>query len=379
MKTLLKQVSAFAALFMLSSIFFSAISEQLNIVNPIQAALIFTVVTAAFQLIGLMLGFKYNSDVFALVGGLNPEVWVKTIQDNIYQNNDFLSRAIDDSQYIKGLHVHIPQAGAKPNVVENRTTLPGTVGSRSDTDLTYQIKSYTTDPQLVQNFEEMQLSYPKRVSMLMNQMETLRFVVAQKSLFTWAPSGATRIVRSTGTASALNLPHTTATSTRKAVTIADVTRLKSILDKDEVPQTGRILLVPEYIYNNDFLNIAGLIQADQYGAPNMGSGVVARLMGFDIMIRSTGLVYDNTGTPLIKSTNGNGNITEATTDNGAILGYHPGYVSRAMGSIIPYLNNGTGTGDAAYYGHIFSSEIFHGAGKRRSDQAGTAAIVQTLV
>lgn len=251
---------------------------------------------------------------------------------------------------------------------------PATIGQRTDSELTYNLNQYTADPILIQNLEELQISYDKRKSVLFNMMAKLQFVVSTQTLYSWAPSGASRIVRTSGSTSTLNLPHTTATGSRKMTTIADVTNLKSILDKDNIPQSGRILLVPEYMYNIDILNISGIVQAYQFGSAVAPNGVVARLMGFDIMIRSEVLVYDNTGTPVIKAINGNGALTSAAaTDNGAAIAFHPNYVAVALGTITPYYNENK----AEYYGSLFSAEVMHGSTKLRTDQKGIVALVQS--
>jgi hypothetical protein len=156
-------------------------------------------------------------------------------------------------------------------------------------------------------------------------------------------------------------------------TISDITKVKAILDADNIPSSGRILLIPSYMYNVDLLNIAGIVQAYQFGSAVAPNGVVARLMGFDIMIRSEVLVYDNTGTPVLKALNGDGTLTTpATTDQGAALAFHPNYVAVALGDITPYYNENR----AEYFGSIFSAEIMHGASKLRTDQKGVVALVQ---
>ena len=209
-------------------------------------------------------------------------------------------------------------------------------------------------------------------------LQSLQFVVATQTLYAWAPSGASRIVQTSGSTSTLNLPHSTATGSRKMTTIQDITKLKAILDADFIPQENRILLVPQYMYNIDILNISGVVQAYAFGQAVAPTGTVAKLMGFNIMIRAEVLVYDNAGTPAVKAINGDGTLTSpAATDQGAALAFHPNYVAHALGSIIPYYNAGSnGSGLPEYYGSIFSAEVMHGATKMRTDQKGVVALVQ---
>lgn len=302
---------------------------------------------------------------------LQQEVWAKDIQDNFYQNNEFLQRSTDHSMWVNFKTVHIPQAGAASTVEKNRSVLPATISSRTDTELTYNLNEYTIDPILLTNLEEIQISYNKRASVLYNIMENLKYTVATQTLYSWAPSGASRIVSTTGSTSTANLPHSTATGSRKMLTISDLTKAKQILDADNVPQAGRVLLIPSYMYNIDLLNISGVNQAYGFGQPVLPNGVVARIMGFDIYIRPDVLCYDNSN--VIKAINGDGSLTSAAaTDQGAAIAYHPSFVATAMGAIKMFYNEN----DPTYYGNVLSGLIMHGASKMRTDQKGVVAIIQ---
>jgi hypothetical protein len=376
-KTIAKLFANMVSAFLLTLILTSLFSEQLSISNPLAVASCVTAISVLVQFLFIVLGYKSNAPKVAYMA-LLQEVWSAQIQENLYMGNEFMKKATDHSMWVKYKTVHVPQAGSTSTVEQNRTVFPATIGSRTDSELTYSLNQYTADPILIQNIEELQISYNKRASILFNMMSQLQFVVSTQTLYAWAPSGASRIVQTTGSTSANNLPHSTATGTRKMTTIQDITRLKAILDADNIPQAGRILLVPQYMYNTDLLNIAGIVQAYQFGTAIAPEGVVARLMGFDIMIRSEVLVYDNTGTPVLKAINGDGSLTSAAaTDQGAGIAFHPSYVCHALGSITPYYNAGSnGNGLPEYYGSIFSAEVMHGASKLRTDQKGIVALVQ---
>ncbi len=120
------------------------------------------------------------------------------------------------------------------------------------------------------------------------------------------------------------------------------------------------------------MNISDTVRFDAMGQSNLPTGVVARLFGFDIMIRPSVSVYDNTATPVIKAIDDNGIATEAADNNMAILCYHPNFVAQAVGSTKIFFNE-----DAPeYYGSILSGEQMFGAAKLRTDQKGIVAIIQ---
>jgi len=377
-KNIAKVLTNMVSAFLLTLILTSLLSEQLSISNPVEVAFKVTAISVLVQFAFIALGVKSKAPKVAYMS-LLQEVWSSQISENLYQNNDFMKSATDHSMWVKYKTVHVPQAGAKPSVEKNRATLPATIGSRADSELTYNLNQYTADPILITNLEELQISYAKRASVLQNIMSQLQFVVSTQTLYSWAPSGASRIVRTTGSTSTLNLPHSTATGSRKMLTINDINTANQILDNDYVPRAGRILLIPSYMYNVDLMNISGIVSAYAFGSPVMPSGVVARVAGFDIMVRPDVLVYDNTATPVIQTISGDGSITTpGVADNGAILAYHPNFVAHALGSITPYYNAGSnGSGLPEYYGSIFSAEVMHGATLMYTTQKGVVAIVQS--
>lgn len=354
-----------------------ALTNYFEGLNPLNFALTVTSISVLVQTIFAFSGVKSNTKGFAYMS-LLTEVWSQDIMENLYQNNAFLKRATDHSMWVNNITVHVPQAAAGLGVEQNRTVFPAPVGSRTDTELTYNLNQYTSNPILLQNIEELQISYDKRKSILSNMMSELNNVIALQTLYAWSVAGASRIVQTSGSTSTLNLPHSTATGSRKMTTIADLTKVKAILDADNVPSEGRILLIPSYMYNTDILNISGINQAYGFGSPVLPEGVVSRLMGFDIMIRPDVLCFDNTGTPVIKAINGDGTLTSpATTDQGAAIAYHPAFVAKALGSINSYYDGGSnGTGKPEYYGSLFSAEVMHGASKLYTSGKGIVQLVQ---
>ena len=134
--------------------------------------------------------------------GLQKEIWINDIESNLFANNSFMNIiGKDDSAYVDNLTVHLPQAGSKPTVAINRASLPATIGQRTDVDKNYSLSEYTTDPILIQNTEAVQVSYNKRMDVLGDHIKQLGFAAANKTLYAWAASGASRIVRTSGSAS----------------------------------------------------------------------------------------------------------------------------------------------------------------------------------
>lgn len=304
---------------------------------------------------------------------LNQEQWLSDIQENLFKDNAIINRAVNHDGFVNYKTVHVPQAGSNPTISKNITTFPATISQRTDSELTYNMDTYYVQPIHIEKGQEVAfLSYDKRMSVLKQNINTLEEVLTNQAVYKWAGTGAARIVRTTGSASSGALAPS-ATGTRLALTLADILRAKAILDAENVPQTGRILLLPSDIYNSQLLAIADVYQQQSYGSSALPSGVVSRIHGFDVMIRSTVTVFDNTGTPVIKTIGDNGAPTSpAAADNLAALAYHPSFTAKALGATQVIVNEDV----AEFYGSIISAFQLFGASKMRTSQTGVVSIVQ---
>lgn len=63
---------------------------------------------------------------------LQVEIWVKSIIEGLFANNTFAARSIDHSEFVNEKTVHVPNAGAAPNVEKNRTVFPANVTERKE-------------------------------------------------------------------------------------------------------------------------------------------------------------------------------------------------------------------------------------------------------
>jgi hypothetical protein len=307
--------------------------------------------------------------------GLNKEQWLSDIQENLFKNNAIINRAVNHDGFVNFKTVHVPQAGANPTISKNLGSFPATITQRSDSELIYSMDTYYVSPIHIEKGQETAfLSYDKRMSVLKQNINVLEDVLTNHALYKWAPSGATTQVRTSGSLVSTALAPS-ATGTRKAITLADILSAKAMLDKQSVPATGRILVMDSDIYNAQLLAIPDVYQMQSYGVSALPTGVVNRIHGFDIMIRSTVVVFDNTATPLIKAiTDGTGApTTPAATDNLACLAYHPDFVAKALGNTEVFIDEDK----PEYYGSIVSAFQLFGASKMRTAQTGICAIIQS--
>ena len=177
---------------------------------------------------------------------ITKQVWIKDIKEVLFQGIEFTGRAVNHTMHIDGKTVHVPQAGANPNVVIDRTTLPATIAKRTDTTKEYSMKSATTDPIVVQDIEELQTSYDKRKSVLNSHTNALTERVGKEILLSWAGSGTNKIETSGSDVADALAP--SATGTRKALTLADIRKCAKMFDKQNIASNNRMLILPSDMY-----------------------------------------------------------------------------------------------------------------------------------
>ena len=303
---------------------------------------------------------------------LQTEVWIQDIQENLFYENEFLNLAIDHSQYIVNKTVHIPQAGTLPTVVKNRAELVADLQTATDSEITYGVDNYTTDPFLVKNIEDLQISYDKRQSLLGRHIAVIGDTIASNTLQTWAINASTTLaIRTSGADLGIDaLPHATATGTRKALTKIDLARAAAIMDKQKVPKQGRYAIIPTAMFYNLFTDAELVANRARLNEDMISKGVVGDIHGFKIIYRGEVTMYTDNAANNLRAA---GSAEAATDCAGAVL-FSQFAVTQAIGEIMVYLNEG----EARSYGDIMSAEVNQGASFMRPDY-GRVSIVQGYV
>jgi len=299
---------------------------------------------------------------------IQREIWQSHIEGNLFKNNEFLLASTDAGQYVlNGKVVHIPQSGETATVVKGRTEVPATVRQRTDTDVTYALDEYTTDPILIPSAETYELSYNKRESVLSEYEVALRECIAENLLVQWAPTGPEGIIiRTTGAETASHLDGTT--GNRKRFGVNDLKNAQLQMNKQNIPMEGRYALISADMFQQLTDDMSATQYRDFSAAYDVKNGVLGRLLGFNIMMRSAVLSYSNAITPVV---NAYGAENEET-DNDGVLCWQVSAVERALGQIDFFER----IADPTYYGDVYSIALRMGGRKRRSDAKGIVAIVQ---
>lgn len=287
---------------------------------------------------------------------LNKQIWLSTIQENFYPNNSFAVHSVDDSAFVSYKTVHVPNAGAPSGVVINRTTKPATVNQRTDNELTYDIDELTTNPIHIPNVDVVELSYDKRQSVLMNDRQQLQKAAMENLLYKWAAAGT--VIKTSGEDTTAHTS-TTATGTRKKITKGDVLKTATKMNVDDVPLEGRYLLLDASMYNDLLADLTDKELSAYLASANAQGGVLGRLYGFDIMMRSRVLRLNDSA--VVKW-----DAAGVATEVAAGLAWQQGCVSRALGEIKMF----DSTDNPLYYGDIYSFLLRTGGALRRYDKKG---------
>lgn len=300
---------------------------------------------------------------------LLTRLFTSEIQPKLFPSNSFLSRSMNDDQYVNVNTVELAHSGAIPEVKVDRTILPAPIAKRTDVATNYSIEELTTDPTLLQDSEALVVAYQKRASILDQHIKVQRVKMGNRALYKWA-AGASSFRASTGTTRAAGGP--AQTGNRKGFGIADILAVQQRFFADDVQAdleeiNGIAVMTPRQY--SDLLAIAQFTDADKYGSSAIPSGVVRRAFGFDIYVRSQVVVLDSSDALKAEGATG------ATGDQDAAIFYSPSYVRRAVGAIKTYVDSDK----PEYYGSIFSTMVRFGAIAARNDNKGVYLLFEDTV
>lgn len=324
----------------------------------------------------------------SLMMSVTPEIWTDYIVGNLFKTgNDFILDSIDESQYVIGCGVvHIPQAGSPAGVKRNRQSLPATITRRKDVDVTYVLDEFTTDPRLITNIEQVELSYDKMESCMSEDMSYLRQILADSMLYNWKPK---YFIKASSEKAAKNRIH--GTGLRTGVCTDDFEKAKTIFNKWGIPEEDRFVILPTEMYSQLCNDVRKATQDNLSAVYNPVTGKLEALEGFKIRQRQTVLLASNStltavsGNQYFKWTSADLTYTPedyedivmevkdaAATSCCVGLFWSKSKVARAIGVTEMFDDKG----NPLYYGDIYSFLQRMGGRLRRGDAKGVLGIIQ---
>lgn len=298
--------------------------------------------------------------------------FLTVIQNELFRGAEFLRFATNHDAFVNDKTVEIPQAGTTPDVTidDGDVSLPLAISKRTDDKRSYNLKNFRTAPIVIERSEELETSYQKAASVIQSDVDKLNETIGDFGANEWSidpTEFASNIVPTTGSASA-NCITGDMTGSRKSLSTKDLSRARSIMGGQNVPNNDRFYcLMPSNVYW-DFLDAnENVLDTDFMNRGNLPEGMVAKVHGWHIFNRATTSFYAaGAGTK-----NAFGAAVSATDEQG-ILCWNETTVARALGSVEVFAN----LGKAELQGDLYSALIRFQATLLRNDGKGVVTIVQ---
>jgi len=298
---------------------------------------------------------------------IQQELWLSEIQENLFKGLEAISvAATNDSAYVNGTTVHIPNAGTAASVTKGNSTYPVAISSRADNDNSYSLTNYEIGPLHLGITEQIQLSYDKEKSLINDLMGGISERVARELMISWYHYTSGAYVETSGTNYAAHA--TGATGNRKGLAGSDLRRAAGILDKQLVPMSERYLLVDSIMFWQLMDDLE--YNADRVGA--LGNGLQTAPgtpYGFTV-ISMPAVVYATTGGTVRAYGNAG-----AATDKSVALAIQKSCASWSLTD--PLMLEGQ-SNDPAYFGKLLSATMYGGGKYRRYDKYGVVPIIQSI-
>ena len=148
----------------------------------------------------------------------------------------------------------------------------------------------------------------------------------------------------------------------------DIVKLMSLLDRMDVPEKDRCILVSAGMYE-DLMKINQFISFDFNKTKPVVDGSIGSILGANVFKRSRTAIYDSAG---VKNSFGDSVLA---TDCDSVLAWHKSTVRRAEGTAKVYAN----LDDPQLLGSSFSTAVRGGGTSGRIDEKGVVSIVEDFV
>lgn len=309
------------------------------------------------------------------------EFWASYIIEKLRKTNPHIAYCFDESKFIMGGSVvYIPQAGAKPSVVKNRSFGAATAVQRGDTAISYVLDVFTTDPTALLTSEKLEISYEKQDSLLADHTDTLAETIGDELIYNWVrglkpavgggvtveflPAG--RQIPTSGAATAVNADDGQ-TGTRKAMTYKEVQKMQAKFNKDNVPKPNRYAMLESYMQQEFIDSLSANQMAAFQATADLANGVVGKFAGFTFLERSSVVALTSAGVFRLPGE------ALAATDNLASIFWHKDSVTKSLGDTKLFQD----FENPLYYGDIHSGLVKMGGRCRREDWKGIGLVVQS--
>lgn len=299
---------------------------------------------------------------------ISPKLFSKDLAKQIFPDNVFYTKGMKDVAAGNVDSVDIPIAGTIGIAQSGNPVLPLAITERADDVKNYPLTQVWAPPILIKREEDIVLNYNKQADIARAMGDAIATKCADLAANAWGPTLAANLIPTTGALRPVSLVG--ATGTRKAVTKADMLKVRNMLMKMNISLQGIIGVITPDQYN-DLLGIAEFVDYEKTGTTSkLELGIIGRIVGIDLMVRwndalgSIGLHYDVAG---VKQANG----TVAITDCPVAMFFQPNLVRYAEAFPETIINRKP----AGYLGGtIIEAVVRFGATQSRADNKGVVCL-----
>ena len=296
------------------------------------------------------------------------QVFSRDLQSLLFPDNSYVRQSKNDSAFIEGSQVNIPQVTASVAVKEiaNYGKDDRASSSRSDGSIAYGVKQIKTQATFLQSSEDLVVNYSKRMSLVEQHADELMEYAGAFVQHEWASNSDSKVIRSSGSARSA----TYGAGHRKAIKFDDLLKVRKVFREQDVPIDNLCALIsPEM--EMDLLKLSEVTNMDYKGVNGRGVlrvGEVDRFLRIDFFVRSKVNVFNNSSNPGLKSLGS----TIANTDHAGAIFWDKRCVSVAMGGVKTMYEAEQPT----IGGDEISSILRLGALYRRKDGKGVVHLVE---
>jgi hypothetical protein len=250
---------------------------------------------------GGLYSFLFGSPDAALTIANIPAVMTQfsqQVEKRPRPNNGFMQFAIDESDLVQGKTVIRPVSGDDPDSVTDPTVFPLKIQNKDDDRNQYDLSLHATLPQRISDLLQLQVNYALRQNIIDRHMAVIDNKVARKIMLDWTPTNSANIVYTSGAAKAAGLLTFGATGTRKSTAKADILNAIKLLREDDIDADLKMLIPASF--QQELKAMTGFIDYNTTGRVDaLAKGLIGNIDGCEVMLRSTGVIYDENGVPLM--------------------------------------------------------------------------------
>jgi hypothetical protein len=250
---------------------------------------------------------------------LFKEAWLNTLEGKLFAENIFLQHGKDMTSLIEYDTINSAAIGMIGPVQKN---LPLgyslAVYQAADVPLSITLDNYMSGTQLIQDIETVSLVYDKMRAYVDEHKLELNDKIAADALWEIGPVFGNNTTAITNTTPVLETTGATNAYGRKALTLADVAKLATYMNRLNVPTEGRVLLLSPEMYEDLQTTTPSFNQVSVMPTHGNFDLPVLRVAGFEIHTRVQTPHYSGSAAGYTKLAYG---AIPAATDNPSAVAY----------------------------------------------------------